>query len=102
MEIDIKTGLPKEMVEAGKAQREAETDSRLSSEGREISEEINSRAGKKIIAEITKILEERAEIVIANDTECQAMLNILRAIGYKLSLAKTITDKMIKRSLRVV
>lgn len=100
LDIDIKTGLPRTLVEAEKDKHQQELDSKLSAEGAAIEKELAKPESKKIIEVIREKLEERADYLIANDPECKGLINVLSALGLKIAWGKGASERIMKRALR--
>ena len=100
MEVDIKTGLPKEMVEEDKEKKREALDNKLAAEGVEIKKELSSSEGRRFIQTIKDKLEQRAHYLIMQDPECKALIDLVDDLGYKIALSKGMSEKMVERALR--
>ena len=100
LDIDIKTGLPKSLVEEDKDKQQQELDTKLSAQGAEIEKELGKPESKKIIEIIRAKIEERVDFLIAGDPECKGLINVLSALGLKIAWGKGAAERIMKRALR--
>jgi predicted metal-dependent hydrolase len=99
-EVDIPTGLPKELVEESKEKKQEALNQKLAAEGAEVKKELASPEGKKFVQMIRTKLEQRAQFLIQQDPECKALLDIVDDLGYKIALSKGMAEKMMERALK--
>ena len=98
--IDPKTGMPVELIRAGKKQARISELEKEANKGTEIASALRSKAGLLFEKECNEILEKEIREFVNRDPKCQAIVSILRAIGGEVQSAQRAADKLIDEQLR--
>lgn len=101
MEIDIRTARPKNHVEINEAERMLEK--RLEKDvakGIEIEKRVDSETGRFFIDQVTKRLEDRIDQIAKDDTQCQALLELLEGLGIQIIVGRAASKRLVEMRLR--
>ncbi len=98
-EIDIKTGLPREMVK--RSQKEARVESLMQDTdiGREVISALGSPSGSVLKKACIEILEKEIKNFVDKDPKCQTVMQILKSLGTKIEAHKRAAQMLIKEGL---
>jgi len=94
VEVDIASGLPKEML---KQQREQ----RIIQQGAQLAEELQGESGQRFLVFVLKRLTDRMEALIQQDAYCQGLLNSLSDMGMDIKAAQRVANKVITDRINI-
>lgn len=97
--IDPKTGMPVELVKAGKKQAKIAELEHEARKGREIMSALKSKAGQLFENHCRQVLEQRIAKLVSEDPECQAVVKVLRSIGVEIKSAEY-ANKLLEEQLK--
>lgn len=99
-EIDMRTGRPIEEArkdEAAAVQRDEQVRLR---ERAQFLELMDSEEGAKLSGIVWRKFVDRAKIIIGNDPECAAYMQVLKEFGVKIKMAESAANELAEKALR--
>jgi len=98
--IDPKTGMPVELIRAGKKQARISELEGEARKGTEITSALRSKAGLLFEKECNAILELQIREFVQKDPVCMGIIKVLRAIGGEIQSAEVAAQRLTNEQLR--